>query len=610
MAIDASLVFYSGIDTSTIPITTGQKLQTILQNIDAAINAHNTAPDYTGYNLYCITQTDGTSHPTNTQNFAEGISKIVCDNETAYTVFTGTTYPAACAVYNAAISALQTPGLTYFNTAGGSTISISSGMTRNQVLTATYTAVGALQNLLGAPGTLWSSLSVATPTNLSNAFNSIITYLSALTTTVAGKQAQIATFDNSGNCLAGTDVDTIFDTVTLLIPFVCALPTYNASAITWLGVVAGVDMQTSVQTLVNTDSYLLTNAVISAGTGLTQAAVGSTYQGTKLSIDTTYTQLYKVMVDSVDTTPDYLLSKLSAGTGITLTQLAPGGDDTIQISNSLPATSKVKVNSSDPTEGYLANKLPSTADATWGLSLISAANSGNTQLNLTPTIGNPSLTWQAMMSYIASDTTLLTQFANLVSISSSAPGAGITNLTSAIATASSVTLSWTHQSGVSQNSKWRIRGNSLWNTTNFTPANPLSSTAITSTLSSFTANIPFQLQVDTIYSNGLIGSNIYEQVIYSCQTPSYTVVAGVISISQTALTHLDTIEYNLYNSGPTLVQTIVTTGISPAVVFNAVTADTYSVKFRYGTTINGTVLYSDDPSQLNAFCVQAGIVVP
>ena len=40
-----------------------------------------------------------------------------------------------------------------------------------------------------------------------------------------------------------------------------------------------------------------------------------------------------VLVDSSDTTADFLLNKLFAGSGITLTVLNPGGDESIQIAS-------------------------------------------------------------------------------------------------------------------------------------------------------------------------------------------------------------------------------------------------------------------------------------
>lgn len=65
-----------------------------------------------------------------------------------------------------------------------------------------------------------------------------------------------------------------------------------------------------------------------------------------------------VKVSLNDTTADYLGNKLSAGTGITLTVLSPGGDETVEISAPGSTTDeKVKVSSNDTTPGYLSTKL-------------------------------------------------------------------------------------------------------------------------------------------------------------------------------------------------------------------------------------------------------------
>lgn len=606
MAIDTALVFYSGLPLTYIDAATGDDLQTILENINTAVNDMNPAPDYTSYNLYCITQTDGSSHPTNTQNFAEGISKIVCDNKDEYDTFVGTTYVAQNAVYTAAISALQVPGLSYTNTAGGSTITITSGMTRNQVLTATYTAVGAIQDLLGAPGTTWATLAITTPTNLSTAFNSVIAYLSSLTTTVDGKQDEIGTYDNSINCLSGTATDTIAETVTLLTTYVCELPAYDASAVTWLGVSAGVDLQTSIQTLVNTTSYLLTEVVVQASTGLTESSVGSTYQGKQLAIDTSYTQLYKVMVTGdAYTDADVLDQKLtSSDSSITMSVTGNQVDMTVTTPNNY----KVKVNSSDTTADYLEDKIVGANDASWGLSTYVTTNSTNSQVAVMAALGNPDLMWQSMMYYIMGSPDLLILFNNLMSIAGTTPGTPISDLVVEL-NGGNFIYTWTAETGNSQQAKWRQRGTALWSTNLLTPANPLSSVAVTTTAALTVTNVPYQFQVDTIYSTGLIGSNIYENIEYECQSLGYTVLAGVISVQQDALPDLTYLEYNLYNGTPTLVETIITTGSAPAVSFAAVAAGTYSVTWRYGVSINGTVLYSNDAAQLGTYCSEAGIVV-
>ena len=99
MPTNASQVIYTGLALSYIGVTPNQTLDTILDEINTAFNSVLPAPDYSSYNLgpyhgYSITQTDGTSHPTNTQNFAEGIAKIVCTDEYNLSNFIGVTYAA------------------------------------------------------------------------------------------------------------------------------------------------------------------------------------------------------------------------------------------------------------------------------------------------------------------------------------------------------------------------------------------------------------------------------------------------------------------------------------------------------------------------------------
>jgi hypothetical protein len=65
-----------------------------------------------------------------------------------------------------------------------------------------------------------------------------------------------------------------------------------------------------------------------------------------------------VKITASDTTADYLASKLSAGAGITLTTLNPGGDETIEISSPGSTTDEqTKVSAADTTTGYLSTKI-------------------------------------------------------------------------------------------------------------------------------------------------------------------------------------------------------------------------------------------------------------
>ncbi len=68
----------------------------------------------------------------------------------------------------------------------------------------------------------------------------------------------------------------------------------------------------------------------------------------------------QVRVSSNDTNTDYLLPKLSAGTGITLTELNDGGDEQVEIKASGAVDDKkVMVSSNDTTAGYLEEKITS-----------------------------------------------------------------------------------------------------------------------------------------------------------------------------------------------------------------------------------------------------------
>lgn len=597
MATNAALVSYTSGATTTIPIANGQTLDVILKNIDAAINTHNTAPDYSGYNLYCIKQVDGTSHPTNTQNFAEGISKNLCDFHTTYTTFTGTTYPAAIGTLTTAVNGLQVPGITY------SPFSIVNTDTITQVLNKNFAGITTVTNSITPAAANWSTITVSpSPSTIVGAFNSVIAFVSALSTTVSGKQSTIANIDNSGNCLSGiggTNNDTIRATTLLLITYACSLPSYTTGSITWGGVSPGTTLQNSIQSIVNTSSSLLTNTVQGAGTGLVISSIGSTYQGKKLSIDPTYTTLYKSMVDSSDTTADFLGAKLVAGTGITIAVQNTGANETLLISNTITATSQVKVNSSDTTSGYLSTKIPSTNDQAWGLSLTAAAGNNNSILNLTPSLGNPLLFFQNEMTYIANNPTLLKQFAGLVALSVSAPGTPISNLVVTL-NSPNFGLAWTHQSGSAQNAKFRQYGQQAWVLFGFITPNPMTGTAATNAIPAPAVNFVYEFQVDTVYPTGTIGSNIYQMIDFFKQTATYTVTSGIISVNQSPM-QIDTIQYRLKNGGGTVIQNVATTGAIPNVSFTTVSAGSYTVEYRYGTLVNGATLFSDDASQLGGW---------
>lgn len=603
--MDSQYVIFTAASTSNIPIAPNQNLQTILQNIDIAINAHNTAPNFSTYNLgpyfsYTVTQTDGTIHPTNNQNFAEGISKILGKTQSDLYTFTGTTYVSDKSVFTTAITNLQAPAYTY------APFSITSADSIGTVWSKTFTGLTGITSSIAPTSANWSTFSISSPTTIVGAFNAVIAHDSTQDTSIATKEPSIGTFNNSANCLAGTSTDSPRATITALTTAICAAPTLNTGSVTWLGVSAGTNLQTSVQNLVNSVSGVLHGYVNAAGTGLSITSA-SGYGGQTLSADTTWSGYHKVSVDSADTTPGYLGAKLTAGTGISFTVTSPSGNETIQITNTAVDNFTVKANASDANPSTLDNKI-GTAGGSWGMSLSKYPSLDNSQLILSPSLSAPDVFIQSLFEYISSDPVALQMFANLIAQAGLTPGTSITDLIVTL-TSGTFVLTWTHQAGISQSAKWRQRGLPVWVSSQFSPASPLGPTAATTTGSQVVLNTPLQFQIDTIYSNGTIGSNIYEAINYSCQTLSSAVTSGVISINQLVLPLIDIIQYQLIYSGTTI-QTINTTGNIPNISFASVASGSYTVKWRMGTQINGSVLYSDDASQLNALCVSGTITVP
>lgn len=604
--MDSKLVVYTDLPLSYISVATNDTLEDILEKINTAVNNTSAAPNFSGYNLYCIKEVDGVTHPTNNQNFAEGISKYVCDFHTAYTTFTGTTYISDKAVLTAGINLIQTPSLTY------SPYSIVNTDTNTQVWNKLFTGLNGTIASINISGSAWSSIPASVPSTLVGAFNTIITKELAQDTAISGKQATISPFNNASNCLStvgGTSSDNISTTIGLIRTYMCTLPTYDASSISGVCLTSGTTLANTVQKIINYIDGLSATTVRTAGVGMQISGTGCA--GKTLGLDTSYQGLYKVAISSSDSSVDYLKDKVSSLDG-TITLDSTTHPSKLDLSVATPVTNKVLVNSSDTTKGYLRDKIPSTQDPVWGLALNSNPSglSGNINLQLVPTIGQPNLFWQALYDLIRTDPDNMILFSNLVSEVSNVPGTGVSDLIVSLS-GTAFAMDWTHQSGISQNAKWRSKGSSLWNVNNLIPADPLSATAHHSAMISGSTNEIFEFAVDTIYSGGIANSNIYEMIRYYCDTLTSGVSSGVISVSIPVISDIERVSFNLYNNNAptTILQSIDTSGSSPNGAFTAVVAGNYTVKWIMKTTVNGSTLRSDDTSQLNAACSSGTITV-
>lgn len=601
---NAKDIIYTGLALNHLVVPTNSKLDAILGLIDTAVGSGSgSSPDYSGYNLRCVTETDGVTHPTNTQNFAEGISKVLCDFKTAYTTFTGTTYVADQNAFTSAINGLQVPALTY------SAFSITNTDTVTQVWNKSFTGFTGIINSIKPDSANWSSIGAGSTTSIVSAFNTLIAYEVTQDGNITGKQASLGTFNLTA--IGGSTGQTPATAISSLVTYAGALPTYTSGSVTWGCVTPGGALQSDINNIVAKISSITTNYIADGTTGFTKTSIGSCL-GYRLAIDPSWVGLYKVATNSTDAgngTGDYLVNKITSLDG-SITFDNSTHIDKLDMKVTVPV-GKVKINSTDTTADYLQNKFTSSQDQAWGfaLNVTTTAPSGNIGIKLTPTIGQTKLFGQSWLNLFSTDPDLLAGFQNLILQAQDVIGLPITDLS--VSLSGGYVLGWTAKQGLSQSAKWRERGQSMWNTSFFTPSNPLSATAITTTNSgNVLNNIPRQFQVDTVYATGIAFSNVYESITFSCQTLTTTVVGGVISVSLPINYGVDIIEYQLYNSGPTLIQTGTASGANPSLSFTSVASGTYSILWRLGTTINGTVLYSDDASQIGDKCSHSGIVVP
>lgn len=612
MAYDSSLVVYTNVPLPYINVTPGMNLQTILQNINTAVNTLNPVPNYSTFNYgpyygYTLTDPLGGTITTITQfveGTANGIGKVSSDLNT----FTGTTYPADQTILSSAIVDLQIPGLAYSHTAGGLSITISNTDNQLTVLTKLATAIGNTGDLLAAPGSTWSTLSLSNPTNINSAFNSLIAYISGMNTTITGKQSSLGTFNATG--IGGGATDSPVTTINEIITYVQTLPSFNGASITTtcLGTI-GNKIEDWIQALTNVADNYITYYVSVDGTSLTDSGVAGDCSGRTFSVNPTWQGLFKVNATSSDASPDSLDQKIVAGTNVTITPI----NSNTQLEISVPFTGqyKVKTNNSDPIPNYLSSKIVGGLGE-WGLNV--AIEDINNVLNVNLYVNDPSTFVQNILNYIGSNPNLLSQLCTLNSQCSTNGCDLATNFTVTYDNnAACFNLTWTPGGSLlSQVVKYRLIGDIVWVTgANIVDNNPQTAIATSAIVTPGCLNTIIEFQIDSVCSIGTTSGAIVQNIQYNQQTLSANVTSLVITVTQPAMPNISIIEYVLYTSLGLPIDTQIASGSNPIATFSnpAIIPGNYYVEYRYGTSINGTLIYSDDVVYNGAYYTSGTIIV-
>lgn len=395
-------IIYTGLPLNNINVNPNTALDVILGLIDTAVGSGSgSSPDFTPWNLYCVTQIDGTSHPTNIEDFSKGISKVLCDFKTAYTAFTGTTYVTDQGMITSAINSLQAPAFTY------APFSIVDTDSITQVWNKSFTGFTGIINSIKPNTANWSLIGAATATSIVAAFNTLIAYELTQDATCSSKQPSLGTFNTSA--IGGSTGVTPINTINALIAYAGTLPEYDSDSITWGCVAQGGTLQDDIDNIVVKLNANTANYIADTGTGLAKTNIGSCL-GYRAAVDPTWVGLFKVAVDSSDAsggTAGYLGTKLISSDSTV--DIAVSGTH-VDLKVHTPIDGKVKVNSGG-TAGFLADKI-TTPGSDWGLSI--GASVVSDQLALTLNVSNPFLLVQNIFSTASQDPDLAAQLCALV----------------------------------------------------------------------------------------------------------------------------------------------------------------------------------------------------
>ena len=391
---DASCIVYTGPNLSCSGVETNDDLETVLSKIDAQICT--VTGDYTGYQFNCLSEWWGNGITTESE-FIDAITSYACEITENLESFTGTTFPAYQSSVAARFSSIEGPELT----CAFAGVTASDDLTT--ILTKYCAAFDTVNDFTSLSGVDWDQCFTVTtaPTSISEAFSLVIDQICQ----VSAAGTTLPTFNNSANCLAGTATDSLEDTIGLITTALCDTDSFDGAALT-LGCVdpASTSLQDVIQELVTQTSTTIQNTVTYSG-DFVVTPNGDPCDGVTLSLAVPINQDRFVAVDISDVTPGTLASKLTAGTGITITN---NGTD-LEFSTSGTADSfKVKAESSGAdTEGYLENKVSGGSAA--GVVITTTYNATTEQVDILPSV-DPSELFTYLLNQLDADPELYDLF--------------------------------------------------------------------------------------------------------------------------------------------------------------------------------------------------------
>ena len=400
---DASQIIYTGVDLPCTGVTTNTKLEEILIAIDAQICS--VVGDYSSYNFHCLSN----DYEINTEaEFVSAITEEFCNLKSSYNTFVSSTYPTGIQNLQNQINQINSPGLTLCTYSG-----VISTDTYVNIITKLANKLCDLNSRLDISTVIWDNCFtvVTPPVTIPQGFQLLADQICQVASSIV--QPELPTFNNQGSCLPtpGT-ADTLVATIGKIKTRLCQSSVYDIDSSPWGCIVnpdpgTGANIQSAFDAILPILNDLYGNRYEFDTNQFNVTPNGGACDGFTITLDPSVgIEDRLVAATSTDTNPGTLQDKLEAGTNITFDY----SDPEKAVINSTFTDQNVKVNVSDPSSGYLANKVTGATDPS-GIQIQTSVVSN--QVQIAPVVNLPSLT-ENILTTIQNDVDLYNIFCNLM----------------------------------------------------------------------------------------------------------------------------------------------------------------------------------------------------
>lgn len=312
VSISSACVYYNGPNLSCSGILTLDSIETALQKIDEQICA--IIGDYSTYTMNCLPDWWEASITTEAV-FVDAITSFACNIYQTVNNFIDVIYAADLSATNAAIAALQVPGITC------TSASVISSDTLNQILTKYCTKFGEIDDALDISGVDWNNCFtvVSPPTTIEGGFQLQADQICLLYDMINDGSA-LPTFNNYVNCLAGTSSDSLVTTIGLITTKLCAAPVFDNDDLTSTCIsipASSTDLTTLIQNIIDAVDASTQNYVTFDASDFDIVATDpmDPCAGITVSLATPATQDRFVAVSAGDASPSTLIAKIASAAG-------------------------------------------------------------------------------------------------------------------------------------------------------------------------------------------------------------------------------------------------------------------------------------------------------